>query len=516
MDKIDNILLDQEMVSILGQCGPALIDALQGKFGCTAVLHGVEASSAGNSKKPAPEIRYTTQLSKGLCVSVWKDDLTTHKAEVVVNAANCDLQHCGGLAKALSDAGGPEIQQESNKFLKNNRPLLTGEAIIANAGRLPCSKIIHAVGPNLPTNPNKYMVKQAIPLLQKTIGSILSIVSGENLKSVAIPAISSGLFNFPLPLCAEIIVKTLKEYNDIYYSGAPLEVRLVNHDDPSVMAMERACKDILGQSNMAHRQLPSYSRTKMTPLSTASFSNAVIHGTGSTPTSLKINNFSLCVKKGNIEEEQTSIIVNTISQDLELSKGAISKAICEKAGRGIQDELKNNRLAKYGDVIKTKGYRLACSAVYHTICSYKNEYQSNEVLAEIVYKCLSLAKESQMLSISFPAIGTGALGFNKHDVAQIMMDTAVEFEKNNSGTYMNICYVIFPSDNDTYMAFTNKFKSLMGAKPNPFKSVGQGEDGGIGQVVKSWVQQLQRPFSPNFAVMHQVWNIWREFLVQQI
>lgn len=68
MAKSDNIPVEEEMVSILGQCGPALTYALQSKFGCTAVLHGV-GIGAGKFKKPGEE-RFSTQLSKGLKVSV--------------------------------------------------------------------------------------------------------------------------------------------------------------------------------------------------------------------------------------------------------------------------------------------------------------------------------------------------------------------------------------------------------------------------------------------------------------
>lgn len=126
--------------------------------------------------------------------------------------------------------------------------LLPGNAIVAKPGRLPCKKIIHALGPCLPYKPMQYQVADAMPELSKTVKSILKMVEQEKLQSVAIPAIISGLFNFPLPICAEVIVQTLKMYHDQYYSGAPLEVRLVNHDELTVREMERACSQILGFS----------------------------------------------------------------------------------------------------------------------------------------------------------------------------------------------------------------------------------------------------------------------------
>ncbi|XP_064806772.1 protein mono-ADP-ribosyltransferase PARP9 isoform X2 [Oncorhynchus masou masou] len=451
MAKSENFPLEKEIVSILGQCGPALTYALQSKFGCTAVLHGVDV--AGQSMQP--EMRLSTVLSKGLRVSVWRDDLTTHRGvEAVVNAANEHLSHGGGLAKALSDAGGPDIQLESDWYIKTNGKLLTGDAIVAQPGYLPYKKIIHAVGPSLPYNPKKYDVNTATQILEKVVKNILEEVKKHNLKSVAIPAISSGLFNFPLPLCADVIVKTLKHYHDHHYSGAPLEVRLVNHDDLSAGEMERACSEILG-STVSHRQ-PAAARGQPPK---ASYSEVVSHGKGST--FMKVNNVTLNLKQGYIEKQKTGVIVNTISSNLDLSSGAISKAILGEAGKGIQVEI-SNYYNKYSDVIETAGHNLSCSYVYHTICPRKGQ-ASDKVLGDVISKCLSMAQKNRLSSISFPAIGTGMLGFNKQEVAKIMMDTAVKFAKQNNGTNMDIYYVIYPEDTETYRAFEDKLKSLQGA-----------------------------------------------------
>uniref|UniRef100_A0A4W5P4M0 Macro domain-containing protein n=1 Tax=Hucho hucho TaxID=62062 RepID=A0A4W5P4M0_9TELE len=375
MAKIETILLEEELVSILDQCGPALTNVLHSKFGCTAVLHGV-GTGAGKFKKPGEE-RFSTQLSKGLKVSVWKDDLTTHKVDAVVNAANVNLSHGGGLACALCDAGGPDIQQESDQYRKRHGKLLTGNAIVAKPGRLPCKKIIHAVGPYLPHQPMQYQVDNAKPELSKTVISILKMVEQEKLQSVAIPAISSGLFNFPLPTCADVIVQTLKMYHDQYYSGAPLEVRLVNHDELTVREMERACSQILGfsgshsQAAAAQRQAPysqdvtSYGKGSIKPL---------------TPT-VQLGNVSLTIKKGHIEEEKVDVIVNTTQQDLKLAVGEISKALSQKAGSEIQKEIRKTHYTNVsnGAIIETKGYKLNCSSVYHTVCAQRHEYSADKV-----------------------------------------------------------------------------------------------------------------------------------------
>lgn len=183
-----------------------------------------------------------------MSISVWKADLSAFKVDAVVNAANESLAHHGGLAQALSKAGGPDIQAESDAYIAKNGQLQTGEAVVTSAGQLPCKNIIHAVGPCLRRNPTKHMVSMAKPVLTNSIWNVLKRAEEHNIRSVAIPAISSGIFNFPLPICADIIVSTVKKYvNQKNPTSPPFQIHLVNNDEKTVNEMERACKDILGK-----------------------------------------------------------------------------------------------------------------------------------------------------------------------------------------------------------------------------------------------------------------------------
>uniref|UniRef100_A0A3Q1GV20 Macro domain-containing protein n=1 Tax=Acanthochromis polyacanthus TaxID=80966 RepID=A0A3Q1GV20_9TELE len=158
----------------------------------------------------------SVKVSETLTVCVWKTDLTSFTVDAIVNAANKSLGHTGGLALALATAGGPNITKESDSHIQKYGKLKPGEAVVTSAGNLPRRYLIHAVGPQIGNNPSSQTLSKAQKALKKTIESILNRVIEHHIKSVAIPAISSGIFRFPLALCADTIVSTVKEFHQLF------------------------------------------------------------------------------------------------------------------------------------------------------------------------------------------------------------------------------------------------------------------------------------------------------------
>uniref|UniRef100_A0A3B3Z1D8 PARP n=1 Tax=Poecilia mexicana TaxID=48701 RepID=A0A3B3Z1D8_9TELE len=407
-NKLD-ISLHEASLSIVRRCGADLCEIIDGKFGCVAAIEGVENESRTSYRRPPatikPERRYEFTMRSGVKVSVWKADLTNFHADAVVNAANEDLHHYGGLALALSKAGGPQIQKESDDYIRKHGKLQTGEAVALGPGSLPCKTIIHAVGPDLPPNPPKYDISKAKPFLEKAIKSILDRVDEYHLATVAIPAISSGLFNYPLPECAHTIVSTIKTYYDKLSAQdhRPKEIFLANHDDPTVQNMERA--------------------SEFKPVTV----------------------LVLCCLLF-----QTDVIVNTASLERNLSIGKISGAILDKAGYGIQDEM--YQAQKKGHIIRTQPYKLYCKEVFHTFCIEKVLYSS-------VLDCLWNAAAQHYNSITFPAIGTGALGFSKAESASIMLAAVSAFAQKYLNR-MDVHFVIFPTDHDTFRVLSKRSRMI--------------------------------------------------------
>ena len=151
-------------------------------------------------------------IYKGCNIIIRKGDLTQEREDAIVNPANEQLDHAGGAAYAIASKGGKVIDKESRKYIKKYGSLPTGEATTTNAGNLLCEKVIHVVGPIYPKNCMRDQKQREE--LRSAIKSILGEMNKYNFKSVSFPAISTGIFRFPLELCAMIIGDVLKEAID--------------------------------------------------------------------------------------------------------------------------------------------------------------------------------------------------------------------------------------------------------------------------------------------------------------
>jgi O-acetyl-ADP-ribose deacetylase (regulator of RNase III) len=128
-------------------------------------------------------------------------DLTEMDTDAIVNAANAQLVMGGGVAGAIRKKGGPEIQAECNKI----GGTFVGGAVITTGGNLKAKHVIHAVGPRMGEGDEDQKLKNA------TLNS-LKVAVENNLKSISFPAISTGIFGFPIERCADIMLKTTIDY----------------------------------------------------------------------------------------------------------------------------------------------------------------------------------------------------------------------------------------------------------------------------------------------------------------
>ncbi|XP_055965375.1 protein mono-ADP-ribosyltransferase PARP9 [Sorex fumeus] len=415
-----------------------LCQILKTKFECQSTL--VSPAHEGGSSNSLQV--YRKLLAPGLELSVWKGDLTRHAVDAIVNAANEHLLHGGGLACALVKAGGYEIQAESNAYISKYGELAVGEIAVTHPGKLPCKYIIHAVGPQWQT----LKKEQCISLLQKAITNILNQVTvSADIDTVAIPALSSGIFRFPLILCTEIIVKTIRTYfQKKQLAGNLKEIHLVSNEDATVDAFKRQSESILG-SNELGSWVP---KEAMTPFS-----------------KMTVNNLTLQVVQGYIELQETEVIVNSLYMSSNLNDGTVSKSILQKAGEQVKMELSHRMTteAKNNDfLLVTGGYNLASKYIFHVL--WNQDFNPSEILSIVMDMCLSECSSKNITSISFPALGTGKINLSKYHVAKVMFEKVLLFAHHYLKEHLIVNFVIFPSDEKIYEVFIQemaKYKSLL-------------------------------------------------------
>ena len=151
-------------------------------------------------------------------ITIYTGDITEFRADVIVNAANEKLKHIGGLAAAIVEKGGQIIQQDSDRYVSRCGSLNTGDAILTRAkGKLPCSALIHAVGPDWRSSPSRHKRQQ----LHKAIMNCLK--EAQSYHSIAIPAISSGIYGCPKNECADILISATVQFLKKYRMNMNLQ-----------------------------------------------------------------------------------------------------------------------------------------------------------------------------------------------------------------------------------------------------------------------------------------------------
>jgi O-acetyl-ADP-ribose deacetylase (regulator of RNase III) len=166
-------------------------------------------------------------------ITAIRGDLTTQSVDAVVNAANEHLAHGGGVAAAIVRAGGRVIQEESDAWVDTRGPLSPGVAAVTGAGAMPARWVIHVSGP-------RYRSDQDNPgLLATAVRAALDGATEAGARSVALPAISAGIFGYPLEEATAVIAAAVRAWCDAN-AGALDEVRLVGWDEETTRGFTKA------------------------------------------------------------------------------------------------------------------------------------------------------------------------------------------------------------------------------------------------------------------------------------
>ena len=167
------------------------------------------------------------RLLSNQAIQIVQGDITTEEVDAIVNAANEYLQHGGGVARTISRQGGPAIQKESEAWLQEHGRVSHTQPAWTSGGRLPAKYVIHAVGPIWGDGDEDNKLEAAVT------GS-LQVADDLKCSSLALPAISTGIFGFPKDRAAVIIFSTIERYFAKNSSSGLQTIKLVLYDPPTV------------------------------------------------------------------------------------------------------------------------------------------------------------------------------------------------------------------------------------------------------------------------------------------
>jgi O-acetyl-ADP-ribose deacetylase len=165
-------------------------------------------------------------LPSGQIIQIVQGDITTEKVDAIVNAANEQLQHGGGVAWAISKKGGPAIQNESDSWIRQHGSVSHSHPAWTSGGLLPAKYVIHAVGPVWGDGDEDNKLSDAVT------GS-LQVADELKCSSIALPAISTGIFGFPKDRAAGILFSSIDKYFEGNASNL-IVVKILLFDQPTV------------------------------------------------------------------------------------------------------------------------------------------------------------------------------------------------------------------------------------------------------------------------------------------
>lgn len=172
-------------------------------------------------------------------------DLLTAPVDVIVNPANAGLSHGGGVAALIAGAAGNIVQEESDLFIKEHGQLESGMVAFTSAGKLPYKAIIHAVGPIMGEGDEQRKIQQAV-------SRSLQLCDMHDWKSVAFPAISSGIFCVPIELTARAFFRAITSYWDARMDIPPEKI-IICLTEKNFKPFFNAFQDESNKTNHLHK-----------------------------------------------------------------------------------------------------------------------------------------------------------------------------------------------------------------------------------------------------------------------
>ena len=161
-------------------------------------LQPVQSNAEDVKELPAPSQSFNDKIA------LYRGDITKLEVDAIVNAANRALRGGGGVDGAIHRAAGPELLEECRRLGGCD----TGSAKMTNAYRLPCKKVIHAVGPIYHSSKKQ----ESAELLAGCYSTSLKLAVENECKSIVFSCLSTGVYGYPSQAAASVAIKTVRDF----------------------------------------------------------------------------------------------------------------------------------------------------------------------------------------------------------------------------------------------------------------------------------------------------------------
>eukprot|EP00117_Sycon_ciliatum_P000468 scpid8947/ scgid6517/ Poly [ADP-ribose] polymerase 14; B aggressive lymphoma protein 2 len=422
------------------------------------VPNGLSKHNQGSAQLMA-----TYSLPAGKQLLVYKGDITKFRCSAMTNACNERLQHGAGVAAAICRAGGPDIQRDSSRHVRQ----VSGGQLSVSAvyrtrtvGRLPCKVLLHAVGPRWDRHQQQKCRSQLAECMQNVLQE------SQDLDTVAVPAISSLIFGFPDEICAsELANATVSWLSEnpacrlkkvVFIDLRPEILELLSSELAQCCeGTDMAAQEMLNEPPSHQRPKPkSRKKSSAAPENPGIFNKVKMaaayflpqkaaqptricklspNGKGlTTPEGVAIE-----VQQGDISLCQADAIVNSCGSSLQMNgAGPTAAAISRVAGSRLQKEC-SKIVQREGPVMAgtfkvTKGYNLQASHVYHAVLPNYSGHDSEQVLETAAINIMRDSNQKGLASLALPSLGAGNSRYPPGRVAEILIGSAVKFSKSTS------------------------------------------------------------------------------------
>ncbi|XP_053406803.1 uncharacterized protein LOC123546492 isoform X2 [Mercenaria mercenaria] len=392
-----------------------------------------------------------------LAIRVYEANIIDVPAQGIVNAANQDLNHVGGVARVIARAAGETLLRECERAILYNRgPLNVSDVVPTSAGNLHFKYVLHAVGPRWSEYKpiTEGSLKQCSDDLKHTITCCLTMAETKQLESIVMSTISSGAFGVPKEICAEQYARAILEFGGKNKSLREIHIVDNNHEmidivhktfftmiterKPTPFTLSIYVEQSAGQATLTDE------RTKNTddrrnfkctgrdrPKSTTDFirEELLYKSYGDKLVCSLASSNEVQVYAGDILHLDgiTAVVCSETSKGD--AKGNISKCLLEKGGPEYRrnKEMQFGSHRNIGEVITTKGGRNKYIWIMHALVSKEDL----NVLAGLYRQIFEEAKTRELQAIALPLLGTAGENISPVDSSQALFNEWIQFCQKN-------------------------------------------------------------------------------------